>query len=280
MTPTRRAAIVGAGVMLAGAAPYRPCVVSLNPCLDAIVVRVANRGQIAALSHYSRDPGQSSITAIARTLPITYETAEEVVALRPDLVLASAHSSPATRAALTRLGIASEVFGVPDTVAASFGQVRRIAALVGHPDRGEVLVEAIQAALAAAAPPAGFAPIPALVFQPEGLVAGEGTLVDDMLRRTGFANTARRYGLGKWDTVPLEKLLADPPRVLLSARIGAGEATWAERFVRRPALAGLQARVVQADFPQRLLYCGGPTLIDTAAALVAARDKVLGGRAG
>ena len=279
MTPTRRAAIAGAGVLIAGAAPWRPRVVSLNPCLDAIVVRVADRGQIAALSHYARDPSQSGIADIARTLPFTYETAEEIVALRPDLVLASAHSSPATRAALARLGIRQEVFGVSDTVADSLGQVRRIAALVGHADRGQALVAAITAALARAAPPPGFTPVTALVFEPEGLVAGEGTLIDDMLRRAGFINAAKRYGLGKWDNVAMEKLLADPPRVLLSARVGTGGETWAERFVRRPALAGLGGRMIQADFPQRLLYCGGPTLIDTAAALAAARDKVAERRA-
>jgi iron complex transport system substrate-binding protein len=32
----------------------------------------------------------------------------------------------------------------------------------------------------------------------------------------------------------------------------------------------------RAVFPERLLYCGGPVLIDTAAALAAARRQVLG----
>lgn len=272
MTATRRAAIAAAGLLLAGAAPARPRVVSLNPCLDAILVRVADRAQIAALSHYARDPSQSGIAALAATLPCTHETAEEIVALRPDLVVASLHSSPATRAALDRLGIRQAVFSVPETVAASLDQVRRLAALVGHPDRGEALAAAITAALARAAPPPGFGPVSALVVAPDGLAAGEGTLVDDMLRRTGFVNAARRYGLAKWDSAPLEALLADPPKILLSA--SAGPASDGGRFLRRPALAALRGRVIQAAFPERLLYCGGPTLIETAAALAAARDRL------
>ncbi|HUH09083.1 MAG TPA: ABC transporter substrate-binding protein, partial [Brevundimonas sp.] len=60
MRPTRRQALAGAaaaliaGPAVASAAPRR--VVSLNACLDAILVHVADRGQIAALSHYAREP--------------------------------------------------------------------------------------------------------------------------------------------------------------------------------------------------------------------------------
>ncbi len=265
----------GASLMLGAAAPRPPRVVSLNPCLDAVLVHVADRGQIAALSHYARDPEASGIVDIARTLPFTYESAEEVVALRPDLVLSSQHSSPATREALRQLGVATALFKVPNSVAESLQQVRRIAGLTGHVDRGERLVAQIESALAHAAPPPGMAPLTVLVFQPNGFAAGHGTLVDEMLRRTGFINVAERYGLKRWGNVALEQLLDAPPQVLLSGRSATGAATWAEHVVSHPALRSLGDRMVQAAFPERLLYCGGPTLIETAAALTAARRDVL-----
>jgi iron complex transport system substrate-binding protein len=37
--------------------------------------------------------------------------------------------------------------------------------------------------------------------------------------------------------------------------------------------------MTRAVFPERLLYCGGPGLMDTAAALAAARRQVLGAAA-
>ncbi|MDP3174894.1 MAG: ABC transporter substrate-binding protein, partial [Phenylobacterium sp.] len=111
-------------------APQR--IVSLNPCLDVILVNVADRAQVAAISHYARDPDGSNIAHIAQSFPITYESAEEVVALAPDLVLAGRHSSPATRNALRRLGVRAELFGVPETVADSLDQVNAIAALCGR----------------------------------------------------------------------------------------------------------------------------------------------------
>ncbi|MBI1186619.1 MAG: ABC transporter substrate-binding protein, partial [Alphaproteobacteria bacterium] len=93
---TRRAiAGAAAGACLPGGdAPRR--VVSLNPCLDVILVHIADRTQIAALSHYARDASSSTIADIARTLPFTYESAEEILSLDPDLVLASTHSALAT----------------------------------------------------------------------------------------------------------------------------------------------------------------------------------------
>lgn len=282
-SPTRRAvagaltSLTAAGLSgaasAAGAVPHRA--VSLNPCLDSILVALADRDQIAALSHYARQPEASTLPDWARTLPITHETAEEVIALRPDLVLTSRHSSLATRNALRRLHVHTELFSVPDTVADSLAQVRRIAALVGRPERGEALIERIQAALAAAAPPPGAPRLSVLVFQPNGFAAGPHTLLDEMLRRTGFDNAATRYGLKTWGNVPLERLIADPPQVLLAGEVSPGAPTWAERIVSHPALKAIGPRMRREPFPQRLLYCGGPVLLETAAVLAEARRKAL-----
>jgi iron complex transport system substrate-binding protein len=280
---TRRAA-VGAGLvtgLVGGGASARalPRVISLNPCLDAVLVHVADRAQVVALSHYARDPQQSSVARIAQTYPITYESAEEVIALRPDVVLTAAHSSPATRAALTRLGVRTELFKVPNSWVENQVQIRRIAEAVGHPERGEALIAQVEAAIVRSAPRPGTRPITALVFQPQGFAAGHGTLVDDMMRRAGFVNVAQRYGLKKWGNVSLERLLDDPPEVLLAGQAAPNAATWAEKILNHPALARISPRMTRAVFPERLLYCGGPGLIDTAAALATARRQVLGAAA-
>jgi len=278
---TRRGALsAGAGVLLGGAgraAPRR--IVSLNPCLDAILVRLVDRSRIAALSHYSRDVGSSSIVDIARSLPVTYGGAEEVVALRPDLLLTGNFTPQATRAALARMGLIAEEFPAPDTVAASLAQVGRVAALVDEPDRGAVLVAAIRAAIAGAAPPPGTPPLTALVYQSNGFASARGTLVDEMLGRTGFINVAPRYGLTQTGDVPLERLIADPPDVLLAGRGHPGAPSWADRVLRHPALSQVAGRMRREVFPQTLMNCGGPVLIETARTLAAARNDALRRRA-
>ena len=81
-------------------------VVSVNPCVDAILVEVADARQIAGISHYSQDPRSTSMAvATARRFTATAGTAEEIVALAPDLLLSGSHVAPATANALRRMGV-------------------------------------------------------------------------------------------------------------------------------------------------------------------------------
>ena len=271
----RREIVIGALAMTAGASPPPKRIVSLNSCLDTMLVHLADRGQIAALSHYAREEHSSTIAAQARTLPFTWETAEEAIALQPDLVLASQHSALATRNALKRLHVPVQRFKVPKSIDESLEQVRKMARLVGHPDRGEALVSRIKAAVAAATPAPGSRRLTALIYQPNGFAAGPGTLVDEMMTHAGFDNVARRFGLKTWGNVPLERLLMDPPQVLLVGEPAPGARSWADRVMTHPALKSISGRMHQVRMPEKLLYCGGPVLIETAAAMARARAQAL-----
>ena len=232
----------------------QPTIVSLNPCTDAILAEVADPEQILAVSHYSHDPRSSSMdVARARSFRATGGTVEEVLALDPDVVVGSTFIPPATRAALADLGLRVETVGIASTIADSKAQVRQLAALAGHPERGEALVARIEAALATAQPHGE--PIPAVLWQPDGLVPGEGALVTELMGRTGFASHSAERGLGQADYLSLERLLADPPRVLLVAG--------SERGQHHPALAELP-QMRRARFDPALLYCGGPTIFRAA----------------
>lgn len=284
--PDRRALVAGGlaaglGLGSARAAPASPPpveprrIVSLNPCLDVILAHVADRSRIAALSHYSRDRYGSTIADIARTLPFTYGTAEEVIALEPDLVLTGRPSSVSLLNTLERVGIRTLQFSVPETVADSLAQVREVATLVGRPGRGAAVVDRIEAALAAAAPSPGTRRVSALVFMPGGFASGPGTLMDEMMRRAGLENVIARYGLRGSANVPLEFVIADPPDLLLSGEPSRGLPGRAQRVMEHPALARVAGGMERAVFPERLLFCGGPVLIQTAAALSRARDAAL-----
>lgn len=275
MIVSRREIVVGAMALTAAAAPPPRRIVSLNACLDAMLVHLADRNQIAALSHYARDPHGSTVAEQAKSLPYTWESAEEVIALRPDLVLASQHSALATRNALKRLEVPVQRFAVPKTIAESLAQVRKVARLIGRPERGEALVARVEAALAAATPASGARRLTALIYQPNGFAAGPNTLVDEVMTRAGFDNVARRYGLKAWGNVGLERLLADPPEVLLVGEPAPGARGWADRVMTHPALKSIAGRMRQARLPERLLYCGGPVLIETADAMARARTLAL-----
>lgn len=243
------------------AAPGRealPRVVSINPCVDAVLMQVAEPAQIAAISHYSQDPRATSIPLDqARRFAVTSGTAEEVVALAPDIVIAGSHVAPSTISALHRMNIPLIQIGVPESIDESNAQVRTIAAAIRQPARGEALVaridDAVRAASASRAAPPG-----ALIWQGGGLVPGDGTLASELLRVTGFRNLSADYGLKQWDVLPLEYMVAKPPQVLLS--VGAHDRS--DRMLGHPVLAGLKHQIAVRRYPERLLHCGGPTIID------------------
>lgn len=262
------------GAAREGPSPAGPRIVSMNPCTDAILAEVADPAQVLALSAFSRDPASSSMdTGLARRFPAVSGSLEEVVALRPDIVVSGNFHGPATVNAFRRLGIRLVQFPIAGTVEESRAQVRQMAALTGQPGRGEALVARIDTALAMAAPPPGARPVAALVWQSGGIVPGEGTLIADLLRRTGFANAAAMRGLGQADFLPLERVMADPPAVILAAGGHSGE----DRMLDHPALQRLPA-TRRAAFSSSLLWCGGPTIIPAAARLAQVRAAQVSSR--
>jgi iron complex transport system substrate-binding protein len=233
------------------ASATHPTIVSLNPCTDAILAEVADPAQLLAISHYSHDPRASSMPlAEARRFRATGGTVEEVLALDPDVVVASAFLPPATAQAFDRLGIRVETFGIVPDLAENAAQVRRLAALAGHPERGEALLARIDAALASTRRDGATAD--ALLWQTGGIVPGEQTLIARLLAHTGFASHSAARGLGQASYVPLEQVLADPPQVVLAAG--------SERMLTHPVLRRLDG-VRYERLDPALLYCGGPTVI-------------------
>lgn len=225
-----------------------PRVVSLNPCLDAILVEVARPDQILALSHYSANPQSSSIPhEVARRYEVTGGTVEEIVALQPDIVLASTFMAPATRAAFDDLGVRVEAFGSPISVEESIDQVGRLAQLMDRKTSGDALAADIRNSVSTAG--AGNQRS-AVLWQPGGIVPGDQQLISELLRAAGFSSHSAEIGLGQADYLSLEQVIASPPDVLLVA----GQS----RAQQHPALARTDTLI--AEFDPALLYCGGPTI--------------------
>ncbi|RJY10219.1 iron ABC transporter substrate-binding protein [Aurantiacibacter aquimixticola] len=232
------------------AASHRPTIVSLNPCADAILAEIAAPGQLLAISHYSHDPAASSMQpSDARRYASTGGTVEEILALSPDVVVADSFLSPATASALERADVRVERLGIAGSLEDSLAQIRQLAELTGEAERGEALAGRIESAWHAAS--ADGEPVPTLLWQQGGIVAGEGSLAFAMLEQAGFASHSAARGMGQGAYLPLEQVLADPPQLVLAA----GD----ERALSHPALKTLDD-IRYETFDSALLYCGGPTI--------------------
>jgi iron complex transport system substrate-binding protein len=253
------------------AAATHPTVVSLNLCADEILAKVAAPGQLLAVSHYSHDPRVSSMSrAEARRFPATGGTVEEIVALAPDLVVGDNFTAPATRQALRRLGIRFAALPIATTVATSEEQVSDLARLVGQRRAGEQEIARIERSLKSAAPPIGWMPRSAIVWQGGGLVAGDESLIAELMGHAGLRSAAAARGLGQGAVLPLEEMLVGPPDLILAVGDPRAEG---DRLLRHPVLAKLKG-TVRVRFDPRLFYCGGPSIPNAMARLVSIRHAL------
>lgn len=255
----------------ARAAPAR--IASIWLCADVLVMRLAERDRIVSLSRFAADPALSPVAAAVRGISANRGRAEEILPLRPDLVIAGTNAAPATRALLRRLG--ARLLELPP--AADFAgvraNIRRVAAALGTPTRGEAMIAAMDRRLAAARTAAGARP--RLLFYRGGYVHGRGTLLDAIMRAAGFDNDgAALIGAGAgW--VSLERLLLRPPDALLLGGTDSRRARRATGPAAHPALRRLVARLPTMPLPDRAWHCGWPDAADAVVALARFRARLL-----
>jgi iron complex transport system substrate-binding protein len=246
----------------AGDSPQR--IVSINLCADELLVTLADPDQIADLSIYATDPTLSYVAEAAKRFRHDAAEAETVIDLKPDLILAGRFTKRATREMLGRLGYRVELLDSVTSIDASIAQIRRIAALVGHPDRGEALVEKIETAQTrakAAAATMTHRPS-AAVYQRRGYVTGAETLTGELLSLAGFVNAAGDLTGKTGGFVPLEKIVATPPdMIVVSTAVGRAQ-DQGSALLAHPALATLFPPAKRVALPDKLTACGGPSLPD------------------
>lgn len=234
-------------------------IVSTNPCADAMLVELVAPERIAAISHYSQDPAATSIPIeLARRFRATTGTAEEVVSMHPDIVIASSFTSSSTREAYARAGLKTLYLNSPTSIEASKAQVTEFAAAVNAVDAGKAMNARIDSAVAAAEHKGPS--VPALVWIAGNLVSGGGNLLDAMLVRAGFSDHAAHYGLQFTGYLPIERVVADPPRVMLVPDEPGRAASSRAAQLRARALSRLGGKVAQVHFARSLVNCGGPVI--------------------
>lgn len=256
------------GVTPGLAHPMPQRIVSINMCADALLLALADPGQIAALTALSHDPRNFSRAREAARYPVTQGRAEDVLALAPDLILASTFTAPATVSLLRRLGAPLRQLDVPRDFPAIREQIADVANTVGRPEHGPAAIDAMDHRLDDLARLIPLPPLSALALQANNIVAGTDTLADSVIRAAGLTNAATRAGITGYGRLSLEAMLSLAPDVLI---VDGGENTAparANRLLHHPALEALTARGTRAiTMPSRLWVCGGPDLVDAVAHL-------------
>ena len=271
--PRLLAAALLAGSLTSEAAAKPRRVVSLNLCTDQLVLMLAEAANVAAVSYLSRDSANSYMAAAARDVPAIRGRVEEILPLDPDLILAGRFTSQGAVAFLKRMGRRVAVLDPPEGFAGVRAQVRRVAALLGEAARGEALLADMDRRLARAGR-ARAAPADrptAAFYLPGGYAAGGGTAVHSVLAAAGLRNAAAELGVTGTAVLPMERLVASAPDVLILGAFGDGGGSIAEETLRHPALAKSMKGRAPLRIPARLWVCPGPMLAEAVELLAEAR---------
>jgi iron complex transport system substrate-binding protein len=241
--------------------------VSLDYCADQFVLKIADPRQIAAVS-VDADKEFSYMRSAAAEHAKVRMTVEDVLALKPDLVVRTYGGGPLAGDLLQRSGVRVVQVPFAQSLADVRGGIAMVADALGQSARGEAIMAAFDrrlAALSVVSSPAHRRS--ALYLTPSGYTTGPGGLIDHMLTAAGLETIERRPG---WRPAPLEVLLRTPPDVIVMAFFNQTfiqQDQWS--LTRHPVLQRMvQSRPI-AELNGAWTACSGWFLMDAIEAMAA-----------
>lgn len=264
--------IVGASSSALAAA--LPRVVSMNACTDQLLLPLADPAQILGLSRFSRDAWQSWVAEDARHYPSLSGGAEDVLVLKPDIVVAGLFDKRATRELLKAQGLQLAEFSVPRNLDEVEAQIRQMGEIVQHRDRAEAEIARLDAAMARARDIVMAKHYSVLPLSRRGWVSGGDSLVSSLLSETGLFNAAPELGVGTGGLASLEEIVKARPDFLLVSEEGDRAEDEGRAFLLHPALQRFYPPSKRIVIPERLTVCGGVMLADALDVLVKELKRV------
>jgi iron complex transport system substrate-binding protein len=256
------AALVPA-VPAAAAKPRR--VMSMNQCADQLVMMLLDPGRIGSVTYLAQSGAVSpALAAKARGLRTNHGLAEEVLAQKPDLIVAGAVTTPLTRRLARQIGIPLIALKPARSFEDIRSQMRRLGQALGEPARAEAWIARMDATLAELARTAPAHRIAVAAWNGAGRAPGKASLFDAILTAAGGYDVAANDGASE-RSLDLEQLLTlkPQPEVLLygvSQRTRAGARA---EVVRHPVLLRAYGSR-RLSYPENAYACGTPYAADAA----------------
>jgi iron complex transport system substrate-binding protein len=248
-------------------------IISLAPSNTEILFAVGAGKQVIGRDSFSDYPlDVKSIEDIGGSMG-KYNT-EAIVALHPDLVLASEINSPELVASLEQLGLTVYYLPNPTTLEGMYANLETVGQLTGHRSEAAALVDGLKKRVAAVdARILSLNNSPRVYYELDAtdsgkpFTAGPGTFVDLLISRAGGTNVGKSL-TSQWAQISLEQLVVDNPEIIVLGDSAYG--VTAESLKLRTGWEGLAAVQKGQVFPfdDNLVSRPGPRLVDGLEALV------------
>jgi iron complex transport system substrate-binding protein len=244
-------------------------VVSLGPSNTEILFAVGAQAQVVACDLHSDYPAEARPLATIADYPIL--NVESIVALEPDLVLASELFAAEQVQAMRDLGLTVYWLANPESLPDGlYENIRTVGLLTGKAGGADRLIADLSGRVAAAGRKlAGATSAPLVYYELDGTdparpwTAGAGPdgFIDMLLRLAGGRNLAGGIG-SSWAQISAEEILRQDPDIILLGDAAYG--VTAESVAARPGWDRLKAvrnGAVYA-FDDNLVSRPGPRLVD------------------
>jgi len=239
-------------------------IVSLNLCADQILMELLPPHRLVGVTNMAGDPEISFAHQKAQNYHAHSGRVEEIIALKPDLIIAGQFTSSASNQLLESLGYPLIKIGLPHSMADVFEQIERIGKKVDATEPAEKLLGNLKQRLSILNQEKRLAPLPrAIVYYANGYSAGKKTIVNEILNVAGFSNIAAEEGLIGVAPFSLERLIASKPDALILGKLSDNELSLAHHLLQHKAIqkmtnVGQVKKIMVAD---RLWNCAGPSNI-------------------
>ncbi len=225
-------------------------VASLNLCTDEYLLLLARPQEIASVSRLAGDRAESPLWRSARRYPANRGTIEEMIRVRPTLLLTMGGGGRASEALAGRMGMRTLRLASPSSIAGVEANMVQVAAALGDPKRALPWRRRL-AALRHSVP----APRDAIYLSVGGLSLAADGLGAEWMRLAGLAQ--RRLPGGR---ATIEQLVMEPPTVVLRSDYRAGQMSLGQRWLDHPLARRTSAAVIPTD--GRRWTCAGPLLVE------------------
>jgi len=242
-------------------------IISLAPANTEILFALGLADEIVGVSSYANYPEPA--TKKEKIGSITEVNLEKVVALKPDLIVASGINRIETIKKLRELGYQVAGF-YPQTVNDIFKTIKDIGKLTGKDEEankltGKLFVEMseIMNLVEKKVEEKGRQKIFYEIWSDPLITAGENTFIDDLIEMAGGINIGA-YAQGMWPQYSLEKLILENPAVFISSYHSAPQKVTIETIKERRIYQQLKAvknnRIYLVN--QDLVSRAGPRIIE------------------
>ena len=216
---------------------------------DEILLALVDKDRLAAIGPYTGDPTYSNVAEYVEGLPTFESGVENVLAKKPDLVVASKYTDVDVVELIKEAGVPVVRTALESSSEGNIPNILLMGYMLGAEERALELVAEIESRLALVrerVPPTRNPERAAIIsisrYSESIYSAGAGTTEGGIIEAGGGINAAARDGIEGHQTISVESIVSiNPDVILITQPISNGASEFRDDLMTHPALANVTA---------------------------------------